>query len=107
MQVGEASPDNGTEPISSEYEYVDLEQYLDPEQYRIDLQTKQPVSRVIATRAARTINWATQRNLEYGTAEQQLGVLYDDIMAGLFGEAAKSSAWVQHITDVKAANPKQ
>ena len=105
MIVGESS--HGTQPMNNQYAYTDLAEYLDPDQYRIDLETKQPVTRTVATTATRTVNWATKRNFEYGTAEQQLGLLYDDIQSGMFGEAAKSSAWVKHIESVKAANPKQ
>jgi len=105
MIVGESS--HGTQPMNNQYAYLDLAEYLDPDQYRIDLETKQPVTRTVTTTSTRTVNWATKRNFEYGTAEQQLGLLYDDVQAGMFGEAAKSSAWVKHIASVKAANPKQ
>ena len=105
MIVGESS--HSTQTVNEQYLYIDQEQYYDPDQYRIDLETKQPVNRTITTAASRTITWATKRNLEYGTAEQQLGLLYDDVQSGMFGEAAKSSAWVKHIESVKAANPKQ
>lgn len=102
--VSEDGP--GITTNEDQFECYESETYLDPDQWRIDPVTKQPVQRVKQT-VSRTLNWATKRNLEYGTAEQQLGLLYDDIVAGVFGEAAKSSAWVQHIASVKAANPKQ
>ena len=88
------------------FEVYVTEQQLDIDTTKIDPATKQPVSKPPRTLQAPQINWSTQRNISYGTAEQQLGLLYDDIAAGVFGESAKQSQWFQHITAVKQANPK-
>lgn len=89
------------------FEVYVSDQQLDVSTTKIDPVTKQPVSKPPRTRQAPTTNWSSQRNYEYGTAEQQLGLLYDDIASGVFGESAKQSQWFQHITAVKQANPKQ
>jgi len=46
------------------------------------------------------------RRNNFGTAEQQMALLYDDIKAGKFGEDAKTGLWYLHVKDVKDANPK-
>lgn len=46
-----------------------------------------------------------RRIREYDIA-QQLNCLFDDIQAGLFGEAAKTGLFVQHVQAVKDRYPK-
>lgn len=41
------------------------------------------------------------------SVEQQLNFLFDDIEAGLFGEAAKTGKFFQYVAGVKAAYPAQ
>ena len=57
--------------------------------------------------AVPTTNWIDKRRAGYDRESNQLGLLYDDIAAGHFGEAAKSGAWFAHITSVKQRVPKQ
>ena len=47
-----------------------------------------------------------QRQIRYGRIENQLDMLYKDIDAGLFGEAAKTGSFYLHIKSVKDAVPK-
>ena len=54
-----------------------------------------------------TVEWQQRRKSGYDKESHQLGLLYDDIAAGHFGEAAKSGAWFTHITSVKQRVPKQ
>tara|TARA_R110000868_G_scaffold291803_4_gene552369 strand:+ start:1491 stop:1841 length:351 start_codon:yes stop_codon:yes gene_type:complete len=56
---------------------------------------------------ARTVSWQQARQTAYDKESHQLGLLYDDVKAGHFGEAAKSSAWYQYITSVKHRIPKE
>ena len=53
------------------------------------------------------IPWDQQRRDSFGSAEQQLNLLADDIKNNLFGEQAKTSSWYQHIVAVKTAIPKE
>lgn len=52
-------------------------------------------------------SWQSARQAAYDKESHQLGLLYDDVKAGHFGEAAKSSAWYQYITSVKQSIPKE
>jgi hypothetical protein len=54
----------------------------------------------------RTTPYDQARRNNFGTAEQQMALLYDDIKAGLFGEDAKTGLWYLHVKAVKDANPK-
>lgn len=47
----------------------------------------------------------TKRLDEYDNIGQQLNLLYDDIQAGLFGEAAKSGKFAQHVSVIKQKYP--
>ena len=51
-------------------------------------------------------SYTTRRRVEYGFIEEQLGKLFNDIDAGLFGEQAKTGEFYNHIKAVKDANPK-
>ena len=42
-----------------------------------------------------------KRIVDYGGPGEQLGMLYKDVEAGLFGEAAKNGEWFKHIKHVK------
>lgn len=53
------------------------------------------------TRQTRTKLWYNKRIEKFGTAEQQLNLLYDDIDSGKFGETAKTSSWYLHVKAVK------
>lgn len=46
------------------------------------------------------------RELAYGSIENELDMLYKDINAGLFGDAAKTGSFYLHIKSVKDSNPK-
>lgn len=52
------------------------------------------------------VPWVNRRQNAYPQITEQLNVLYDDIIAGKFGENAKSSSWIQMIKEVKDAIPK-
>lgn len=45
--------------------------------------------------------WRNDRQSQYGSMEYQLNMLFDDIEAGKFGDAAKTGAWYLHIKSVK------
>jgi len=47
-----------------------------------------------------------QRQIRYGRIENQLDMLYKDIDAGLFGEAAKTGSFYLHIKTIKDEVPK-
>jgi hypothetical protein len=47
------------------------------------------------------------RNQAYGSIGYQLDLLYKDIQAGLFGEAAKGSQFANFISSIKTQYPKQ
>ena len=49
----------------------------------------------------RPLLWYNKRIQKYGSAEQQLNLLYDDIKNGKFGEDAKTSSWYLHVKAVK------
>jgi hypothetical protein len=51
-------------------------------------------------------SYQVRRRSEYGHVAEQLGKLYKDIDAGLFGEQAKTGEFYTHIKAVKDANPK-
>ena len=42
---------------------------------------------------------------EYSNLGEQLNLLYDDIQAGMFGEAAKSGKFAQHVSLIKQKYP--
>ena len=46
------------------------------------------------------------RRTEYPHIAQQLNLLYDDVAAGLFGDAAKQGTWFTAIQAVKQKYPK-
>ena len=54
----------------------------------------------------RTTPYDQARRNNFGSAEQQMALLYDDIKAGKFGEDAKTGLWYLHCKAVKDANPK-
>lgn len=54
----------------------------------------------------RPVAYDQARRNNFGTAEQQMALLYDDIKAGKFGEDAKTGLWYLHVKAVKDANPK-
>lgn len=47
-----------------------------------------------------------QREIRYGKIENELDMLYKDIDAGLFGEAAKTGSFYLHIKTIKDEVPK-
>jgi len=53
-----------------------------------------------------TKTWDHNRRINYGTAEQQMNWLYDDINDGKFGEDAKTGKWFTHVKAVKDKYPK-
>ncbi len=50
--------------------------------------------------------WSNRRENQYGNWGAQLGLLYDDIADGKFGEAAKTGKWYLACKAAKDANPK-
>ena len=50
--------------------------------------------------------WSNKRENQYGYWGAQLGLLYDDIADGKFGEAAKTGKWYLACKAAKDANPK-
>ena len=50
--------------------------------------------------------WSNKRENQYGNWGAQLGLLYDDIADGKFGEAAKTGQWYLACKAAKDANPK-
>ena len=55
----------------------------------------------------RMIEWTHElaREKLYADIKEQLGMLYKDVEAGLFGETAKTGSWFQHIKEVKETHP--
>jgi len=47
-----------------------------------------------------------QRQIRYGRIENELDMLYKDIDAGLFGDAAKTGSFYLHIKSIKDEVPK-
>lgn len=47
-------------------------------------------------------SWRNERIRQYGSIQDQLDSLFDDIEAGLFGEQAKTGKWYNHIKSVKS-----
>lgn len=47
-----------------------------------------------------------QRQIRYGRIENELDMLYKDIDAGLFGDAAKTGSFYLHIKSIKDDVPK-
>jgi hypothetical protein len=47
-----------------------------------------------------------QRQIRYGKIENELDMLYKDIDAGLFGDAAKTGSFYLHIKSIKDDVPK-
>lgn len=60
----------------------------------------------IANKLEEINEYNVRRRVEYGFVEEQLGKLFNDIDAGLFGESAKTGEFYTHIKAVKDANPK-
>jgi len=50
--------------------------------------------------------WSNNRENQYGNWGAQLGLLYDDIADGKFGETAKTGKWYLACKAAKDANPK-
>lgn len=50
-------------------------------------------------------SWREKRKNSYDIAEQ-LGLIYDDIQAGVFGEDAKTGKFATYITQLKQQFPK-
>ena len=84
-------------------EYIDSDSKYSSMQFKI--LNGEFVPRTAEPTAA--VEWQQRRKSGYDKESHQLGLLYDDIAAGHFGEAAKSGAWFTHITSVKQRVPKQ
>lgn len=56
----------------------------------------------IAEKLTELNTWRNLRQLQYGSMQDQLNMLSDDIAAGVFGEAAKTGKWFLHIQSVKS-----
>ena len=85
--------------------YVDNEELFDYDAVKVNLETLTLEAHTWPV-VTPTVPWDAQRRQAYGAMEFQLNQLYDDITAGFFGEAAKSSTWYQYITQVKQDIPK-
>jgi hypothetical protein len=97
-EVNDFLADHGSQP------YLDSETLLDQNVFKIDNGEFVSITKPQITQSQ---DWADKRRRAYGHGEHQLALLYDDIKAGLFGEAAKTSAWFQHVTEVKQTIPKE
>ena len=97
-EVTDFLADHGSQP------YVDSETLLDPDAFKIENNEFVSIAKPQITQPQ---DWQAQRRRAYGHSEHQLALLYDDVKAGLFGEAAKTSAWFQHVSEVKLNIPKQ
>lgn len=92
--------------------YIDLTAPYDPSKWYVDINDDNEIRQIPVEQQMPTLSrqystdWATQRRLKYGTAEQQMNWLYDDIDSGKFGEAAKTGKWYLHVKAVKENNPK-
>ena len=60
----------------------------------------------IAVKLDELHGWSNNREGQYGNWGSQLGLLYDDIADGKFGEAAKTGKWYLACKAAKDANPK-
>lgn len=95
--------------LSEDGNWVDLEILHKPSKYYYDTANNQMVAKPEATDQQITqvkTDWVSQRRRWYGTSEQQMNWLYDDIKAGKFGEDAKTGKWYLHIKAVKEQYPK-
>lgn len=86
--------------------YFDVEDKININHYRVDVATKTLVYVGEPPVVERTRNYQELRRAEYGPVADQLGMLWDDINAGVFGEQAKTSTWFQAIAAIKQANPR-
>ena len=50
--------------------------------------------------------WSITRRNSFEKIEEQLYMVYHDNDNGFFGEQAKQSTWVQHVSAIKQENPK-
>jgi|11BtaG_2_1085332.scaffolds.fasta_scaffold34688_2 hypothetical protein len=46
-------------------------------------------------------SWRVERVQNYGDLAEQLGMIYDDIDSGLFGEQAKTGRFYSHVKSIK------
>lgn len=77
-----------------------VSRYMTPEEEESFLREKREQA------AARWREDRVSQDDGYGSIHDQLGQLWDDIDAGLFGTTAKKSKWYQKIRAVKARYPK-
>jgi hypothetical protein len=68
--------------------------------------TEPIIPTAIADKLEEINQYSTRRRVEYGFIEEQLGKLYNDIDAGLFGENAKTGEFYTFIKSVKDNSPK-
>lgn len=96
--------DYGASSPELEGAYVDLPAYFSISKHKVvsGKLKKKPDSPVKPQRS-----WDQRRKANYGTMEAQFAMLYDDIKAGVFGDAAKQGSWFKHISAVKQRIPKQ
>lgn len=95
--------------LSDEGQWVDLPTIYRPSKYYYDIANSQMVAKPEASEqqiTQRNTDWRSQRRRWYGTSEQQMNWLYDDIKAGKFGEDAKTGKWYLHVKAVKDNYPK-
>lgn len=99
--------------VEDDGNYVDIDGFYHRTLWRWDTATNTMVKRSdhnlqehqqMAPKQERT--WDQKRRKDYGTSEQQMNWLYDDIKDGKFGETAKTGKWYLHIKAVKERHPK-
>tara|TARA_R110000803_G_scaffold54209_1_gene110858 strand:+ start:2387 stop:2728 length:342 start_codon:yes stop_codon:yes gene_type:complete len=90
-----AIPTEGTWVDDATFRDVNLWKYVDGE-----FVSHTPTPR------SRTTAYDQSRRNNFGSAEQQMALLYDDIDSGKFGDDAKTGLWYLHVKAVKDANPK-
>lgn len=83
--------------------YIDSEDNLDVNQWRYG---DNGFEKITTKKQARSLPFQQRRKNSYGSAEQQLALLWDDVDKGLYGEGAKQGLWYKHCQGVKKKNPK-
>lgn len=73
--------------------------------YKVNLSTFQ-LEEISKETNIKPLSWFSNRRINYGSAEQQLNFLYDDIKAGKFGPEAQNGSWFKHIEKIKKQFPK-
>lgn len=81
--------------------YVDAEEDKDINLWRYE---DSEFKKITVEPVEHSLPFYQRRRNSYGTAEQQLALLWDDVDKGLYGDAAKQGLWYKHCQRVKKEN---